>query len=374
MAAIEKSKVPFTPDTVAALFGRADAREAVRELAQQLEMADIASGITPPVPCPVGDVLDAFRASSHPTGRDWSDRTRAEMRRYARILSKHLRRKHLLYMPIDRIADRDWEDWILAPRLDGETASASTVNVRNAFVANLLIFAHREGWLPVRGRKVVPNMKTATPPHYGLEEGEFEALLEGAARGRHPDRDRMLLLVLKTTGMRAAELAGFRWDSMFEYKGRRFARVCGKGGKVRQVAVLPKVDGMLDAYRSSFLSRDSRSPFVFPGVDGSRMAEANIRRILAECAKRGHIQPHPWREGLPHPHTLRHTYALDLVKAGVELPFVQEALGHANLATTSIYTRPSPQEAAMQINARHPFADLEITQFLSIRPEPGEPR
>ncbi len=146
-------------------------------------------------------------------------------------------------------------------------------------------------------------------------------------------RDRAMLTVLYAAGLRAAELVGLRAADVNYELG--VLRVLGKGRKERIVPVAPAALELLRSYL-----RDSRPPpknaraeeLVFLSRSGRPLCREDAFRIVRKYARRAGLR------GRVGPHTLRHCFATQLLSGGADLRSVQEMLGHADVATTQIYT------------------------------------
>jgi integrase/recombinase XerC len=160
-------------------------------------------------------------------------------------------------------------------------------------------------------------------------------------------RDQAMLELFYSCGLRLAELAALNLASL----DARRVRVLGKGNKPRQVPVGRRARQALDAWlavRGEFAGAEE--PALFVGQRGRRLGHRAIQQRLAESAV---------SRGLPehlHPHRLRHSFASHLLESSQDLRAVQELLGHANLATTQVYTRLDWQHLASAYDAAHPRA------------------
>ncbi len=150
-------------------------------------------------------------------------------------------------------------------------------------------------------------------------------------------RDKVILEMLYSTGLRVSELSGIDRD-LLNLTTREFG-VRGKGGHVRVVFLSVRATEWVkryletreDEFRPLFIRYMGR---IDPSNGGQRMrlTVRSIERIVEGYAKKAGI---PMRIG---PHVLRHSFATDLLRSGADLRSVQEMLGHANVATTQIYT------------------------------------
>lgn len=164
-------------------------------------------------------------------------------------------------------------------------------------------------------------------------------------------RDRAILEVLYGCGLRVSELCGL--DLMDLDPREATLRVRGKGSKVRVVPLgepaLQAVQRWLEHGRGSLLG-DKRTSAVFLNARGGRLSRvavwALIKRSAAEAGLAERVSPH----------TLRHSYATHLLEGGCDLRIVQELLGHADLATTEIYTHVDRSFVWEAYRGAHPRA------------------
>jgi integrase/recombinase XerC len=160
-------------------------------------------------------------------------------------------------------------------------------------------------------------------------------------------RDTAVVELLYGSGLRVAELCGLRLGDLDLRRRRLMA--WGKGSKQRQVPMsAPSVDAVqawLDGGRPVLATDGSPADALFLNQRGSALGPRDVRRILDRRA----ASP-------THPHALRHTFATHLLDGGADLRAVQELLGHADLATTQIYTHVSKERLRAVYDATHPRA------------------
>jgi integrase/recombinase XerD len=196
--------------------------------------------------------------------------------------------------------------------------------------------------LPRRARKLP---RTLSP-------GEAERLIEAAA-GTTPRslRDGALVELLYGAGLRVGEAVGLERAAVD--LDRRLVRVTGKGGKER---IVPIGRAAVDALRRylargrPFLDRRHR-PELFLNARGGPLTRAGAFLILRKLADKAGLEP-----GRVHPHLLRHSFATHLLEGGADLRSVQEMLGHADLATTELYTHVSDRRRRELYFQAHPHA------------------
>jgi integrase/recombinase XerC len=162
-------------------------------------------------------------------------------------------------------------------------------------------------------------------------------------------RDRALLELLYSSGLRVSELAGADVDRIDFDRGE--IRVWGKGQKERIVPVGAPAQAALRAWldlRTAVPGADPKAVFV--GASGRRMSVRTIERRLAAWAQRQGLARHV------HPHMLRHSFASHLLQSSGDLRAVQELLGHASIASTQVYTHLDFQYLAKAYDQAHPRA------------------
>lgn len=146
-------------------------------------------------------------------------------------------------------------------------------------------------------------------------------------------RDRALLELAYATGARVSELIGVKPQDLFFEEG--VARLFGKGAKQRLVPVGRRALGAVALYTHTVrpeLDRGKSRGILFLNARGGPLSRVGAWGIIKQAAKRAGVTKRVT------PHTLRHTFATHLLEGGADLRAVQEMLGHADLATTQLYT------------------------------------
>lgn len=172
-----------------------------------------------------------------------------------------------------------------------------------------------------------------------LKEEELVRLFEAVNGEDEPSlRDKAIMEVLFSTGLRVSELAALNKESV-NLKTGEFG-VIGKGGKARVVFLSTRAINALNNYISKrndpftplFLRYSGPTPNIDLTDENLRLSVRSIQRMINKYRKRANIL---FKIG---PHVLRHSYATDLLSHGADIRSVQEMLGHKNIATTQIYT------------------------------------
>jgi integrase/recombinase XerC len=169
-------------------------------------------------------------------------------------------------------------------------------------------------------------------------------------------RDHCMVELLYGSGLRVAELVGLDHHASERAAGwvdaaDASAMVLGKGSKRRSV---PVGEAALKALRQWLLVRGqiaaTGEPALFVSLRGTRLTPSQVRSRLKGLALQAGLPTHV------HPHMLRHSFASHLLQSSGDLRAVQELLGHANIATTQVYTRLDFQHLAKVYDAAHPRA------------------
>ena len=160
-------------------------------------------------------------------------------------------------------------------------------------------------------------------------------------------RDRALLELFYSSGLRLSELCALRWNDLDLDGG--FVNVTGKGNKQRIVPVGSHARAALQAWRDE-QKPEANAPPVFPGRGGAPISQRAIQIRIKQLAQRQGLFKHV------HPHMLRHSFASHILESSGDLRGVQELLGHADISTTQIYTHLDFQHLAKVYDAAHPRA------------------
>jgi integrase/recombinase XerD len=185
-----------------------------------------------------------------------------------------------------------------------------------------------------------------------LSPGEAERLIDAAA-GTTPRslRDRALVELLYGAGLRVSEAVGLERSAVD--LERRLVRCIGKGSKERVVPIGREAAEALRRYLARgrpFLDSRHR-PELFLNAKGGPLTRAGAFFILRRLAGVAGLEPER-----VHPHLLRHSFATHLLEGGADLRSVQEMLGHADLATTELYTHVSDRRRRDLYFQAHPHA------------------
>lgn len=185
-----------------------------------------------------------------------------------------------------------------------------------------------------------------------LSHDEVERLLvqaEEEALANRPEAVRLLCLLelLYGSGLRASEVVALPLVAV--PRDAPFLHVTGKGGQQRLVPVSTRARQVLSRWLAV---RPGNPRFLFPSrSEAGHLTRVRLFQLLRELAGRAGIDP-----SRVSPHVLRHAFATHLLEGGADLRVLQTLLGHADIATTQIYTHVESSRLVALVNARHPLA------------------
>jgi len=192
-----------------------------------------------------------------------------------------------------------------------------------------------------------------------LSEDEVNNLIKVAGEPGGPESTRLvaLLEILYATGLRVSELVGLPVSAIGA--DNRFLKVEGKGGRERMAPLSEPARKSLKSYmdiRKRFLTpgqKEDENPWLFPSrtSESGHLTRQRFAQLLKELARNAEMP-----EGKVSPHVLRHAFATHLLSHGADLRSVQKMLGHADIATTQIYTQILEDQKQDTVEENHPLA------------------
>ncbi len=205
-----------------------------------------------------------------------------------------------------------------------------------------------------------PNLPNRLPK--ALSQAEVARLLDVIPLSPSPLRDRAILELMYSAGIRVAEVVGIRMRDLRLDEGT--VMVEGKGAKERVVVFGTSARKCIENYISQ--EREiSASTWLFSGRSGGKLTTRTVQNII----KRWVVQA-----GLPYgtsPHTLRHSFATHMLDGGADLKTVQQLLGHESVTTTQIYTHVSVERLRETVRTAHPRSKLKTGSDPKISSDPG---
>ncbi len=242
--------------------------------------------------------------------------------------------------------------------LEAAGLAAATRARRLSAIRQLYSFAFQEGWRGDNPAARIKGPKRQKTLPGTLSEGEVSALLAAAGTtGKTPllqARNACLFQLLYATGLRVSELVGLPLAAVLG--DPRMILVRGKGGVERMVPLNPPAKEALAAWlplrAAALKGKRQESRFLFPGRQPEKpLSRVQFFRLVEQVAQNAGLG------GMKiSPHTLRHAFATHLLANGADLRAIQMLLGHADIATTEIYTHVLDERLKALVLEKHPLA------------------
>lgn len=234
--------------------------------------------------------------------------------------------------------------------------SPATAARRRAAVRQFYRFVLGEGWRDDDPSRRVEAPKKGRSLPKVLSRAEMDRLIEAASArdGAQGLRFGCMVELAYASGLRISELTALPLAALA--RDPAYLIVKGKGGKERLAPLNDTARAAVKAYlaaRPKFLSKGDRAnPWLFPSRGkAGRLTPRRFAQVLDEAAAHAGIDPERVS-----PHVLRHAFATHLLEGGADLRVVQKLLGHADIATTQIYTHVASDRLREIVQTRHPMA------------------
>ena len=254
------------------------------------------------------------------------------------------------------------EAWFAS--LSARGLSAATASRRRSAIRQFYRFALGEGWRTDDPSRRIDAPKQGRSLPRTLSRDEIERLLAASGAREDGAAARMLALVemAYASGLRVSELLALKVEAV--RRDPSWLIVRGKGGKERLAPLNTPARQAITAWlavreaRRKVLPSGAKapdSPWLFPSTGASgHLTPRRFAQLLDQAAIDAGIDP-----ARVSPHVLRHAFATHLLEGGADLRVVQTLLGHADIATTQIYTHVATDRLAQVVNQHHPLAKDE---------------
>jgi integrase/recombinase XerD len=240
--------------------------------------------------------------------------------------------------------------------LGARGASPATAARRRAAVRQFYRFVLGEGWRDDDPSRRVEAPRKGRPLPKVLSRDEMERLIAaaGSRDGAQGLRFGCMVELAYASGLRISELTALPLAALA--RDPAYLIVKGKGGKERLAPLNETARAAVKAYldvRPQFLPKgDKANPWLFPSRGkAGRLTPRRFAQVLDEAAADAGIDP-----DRVSPHVLRHAFATHLLEGGADLRVVQKLLGHADIATTQVYTHVASDRLREVVQTRHPLA------------------
>jgi site-specific recombinase XerD len=250
-----------------------------------------------------------------------------------------------LHKSADKLRVEEIDEALVLAFLDHlENVRGCTPRTRNVRLAAIRVFfgflAREEPVLLLQCQRIrtIPLKRTQHKTVEYLEEDEMQALLDAVnVNARTAARDKALLLLLYNTGARVSEIVGIKIPDLRLQSATAQVSLLGKGKKHRSCPLWPETARALQTYLGVRNSHDPAAEQLFLNANGVPVTRFGIRHILRKYAASARNQCPSMRTRTVNPHTIRHTTAMHLLRAGNDINMVSYWLGHANINTTHVY-------------------------------------
>lgn len=289
---------------------------------------------------------------------------RADLLYFQRFVQGDRNRTHL-----HEVTSEDIQNWLdKAPRrrrsqgLTDESGarklSPETIRKKLAFLRQFFRFAEESGLVtnnPTRNVAVPPQRKPF-PKH--LTQQEYRRLLRGVPRGRHHERDVLMLRIMGEAGLRINALVHLKVEDVIlnpdDGRVRRFLLTRNKGGVPGEAVIFRPLVPALERYlsRKNLSGHPGHFLFSHPRDPKRPLSTHQVWVIFHEASRRAGIED---RLRNPHPHSLRHSFGHEMKRRGVPLDDIQVLMNHASISSTAIYSMSSLEEIAREIELKHPL-------------------
>jgi integrase/recombinase XerC len=253
---------------------------------------------------------------------------------------------------IDRLAVRSFMGYLYEKKY-----SATTMRRKLSTLSSFFRFLCREGYVKnnVANTVPAPRMQNKLPAYFSVDD-MFRLLQLPQGEGFLPVRDRALLELFYSCGLRISELVGLTLENT--NLDSRMVKVLGKGGKERLLPLGRQCVGALKTYLNARMDKTQK-----PGTDqlflnhrGAGITVRGVRKVVDKYIKQGNFA------GGVSPHSIRHSFATHLLEGGADLRSIQELLGHSSLSTTQKYTHLTLDRLSETYDKAHPRAKEKSTE------------
>ena len=247
-------------------------------------------------------------------------------------------------LKIDNKLVRQYLDYLYSKNLKRNSISRKLSSIRSFY--NYLV---REKIIEMNYFKEVGRIKKdGSLPKY-IKDNDLEKLFNSFDKEKPLEQRNLLILeMLYATGIRVSELVNIKLNDIDTYN--KSIKILGKGRKERIVFYGSFCEDILELYLADGRKKliKENNEYLFLNKNGTKISSRYIGKmidnVLKKCALEYHISPH----------TLRHTFATDMLNAGADLISVKELLGHSSIDTTSIYTHITSEQIKKVYEFAHP--------------------
>lgn len=297
---------------------------------------------------PFSKHLCAYMEEYLPNIRNYSPNTILSYQDTFRLLEEYMLEKHKIkpylldYKHFSEARILDYLEWLETER----NCCAATCNQRLSALSAFFKYASMRSTSAMKACITIadiPKKKAQRKPFSYFSVEELGVLFQTPNPRRDIEyRDLIILCILYDSGARAQELCNLTVKDI-TFSKQTHIILHGKGGKTRSVPLMEKPAKMLKDYISQNVAKPvSKSTSIFYNQRGEPITPACIRNVMQKyTAKAKELRPDLFQECSYSPHSMRHSKAVHMLEAGVDMVFIRDFLGHASIQTTEIYATVS---------------------------------
>ena len=192
---------------------------------------------------------------------------------------------------------------------------------------------------PLKGHK---NLKSSSKIVIPFSEDEIMQVFENFNDSKISDRDKLIIEIFYSTGLRREELINIKIQDIFLKEG--LIKILGKRSKERLIPILPSLSRNL----KNFISNNNNSKYLFETKKLKKISVSTVYRLINKyfrlVSSKVKVSPH----------VLRHTFATHMLNNGADINTIKEILGHSSLSSTQIYTKIKLPKIVNDYNKSHP--------------------
>ena len=192
---------------------------------------------------------------------------------------------------------------------------------------------------PLKGHK---NLKSSSKIVIPFSEDEIMQVFENFNDSKISDRDKLIIEIFYSTGLRREELINIKIQDIFLKEG--LIKILGKRSKERLIPILPSLSKNL----KNFISNNNNSKYLFETKKLKKISVSTVYRLINKyfrlVSSKVKVSPH----------VLRHTFATHMLNNGADINTIKEILGHSSLSSTQIYTKIKLPKIVNDYNKSHP--------------------
>lgn len=264
--------------------------------------------------------------------------------------NKFLAEKHYHFLNINTDQAEQYKAYLISTNHENKTSSLHLSAVRSFYNYLIEIKAiETSAFSNIKNPKIskkLPNFLNNSEINNFIEEKNIESALDL--------RNKLIIEFLYATGLRVSELCGIKISDLNASNGS--LKVMGKGSKERIVFYKACNSKLMAEYINNarnHILNGIKSEYLFISKSGKPLSPRSIENIVKKYAQNKNIKSKVT------PHTLRHTYATDLLNNGADIRSVGELLGHSSLSTTQIYTHVTAEHLKKVYNKAHPRGKMQ---------------